>query len=217
MLSNNEKNDINEKNTINIIDITTTVISSHNNDNNTFITKDSNNIINNINSTTLKQRLDDKYSELIKLQNNLICIDAGGCSDLLISADTINCSLFRNILQKELEDRSNLDDYIFVDISDKFMNPIINIMRQSKRITKDKKMLIILDVDKHLLIEEIKKFFQDDADKVIEKCEFVYSSKKLNHITKIINEEKLKEITKKSLKEIYSKQYIKSTNIKYKR
>jgi len=154
---------------------------------------------NKIEDTTkpLKERLDEKYNHLVKIQNTRVCIDAGGNTGIALSTETINNSKFANILQKEIKTQ-DLSKPIFVDMTDKYMIPIINIMRMSALPNPEDKMLTVtLDCDKDICCDEIVKFFGEDGLKVVDKCDFVYSSKSMEYKKLLDDEKKKKEMLNK--------------------
>lgn len=158
------------------------------------------NIIENFNENkrkNLQERLNEKYDDIIKLQSSLITLDVGGCSDTIISKNTIINSKFSNILQKELNHIEKENSYLFLDMAERYIGPIINIMRKSIDMNdENKNITIIIDVDYSFLEEEIEKFFLQDSQKVKEKCKFVYSTKKQAHLLKLKDELTKKNNTK---------------------
>jgi len=150
----------------------------------------------------LKERLQDKYENLVQLQSKVISIDAGGNNNIRISTETINNSKYKNMLQKELK-QNDLSKPIFLDISERYFLPMATIMRNSQTNPDDKMLTVIIDADKDILCDEIRRFFEGDADKVIDKCDFIYSSKSLEY-KKLLEDEKRK---KEMLAKIWDKKY----------
>lgn len=144
----------------------------------------------------VSERLQEKYDELVKLQNNQIAISAGGNFEIQVTSDLIkNCPL-PNILQDELQNYCGTEP-IFVDMSENYLIPIIDIMRRYTSVG-DKMLTVQLQTaDKDHLVEEIKLFFKADQDKIIDKCDFVYSSRLEEYRKQIEEERKKKEFLAK--------------------
>jgi len=151
----------------------------------------------------LQERLNEKLNDIIKLQDTIITIDAGGVN-IPISTNTITKCKLANLLQKEYTKQLNSKQTIqpiFLDISPKYFNHILNIMRLSITTPEDKNMHIVIDVDRDILCDELRKFFY--ADKIIDKCNFTYATKELELIQKLKEDKK----TKDGIVKIWDKQF----------
>jgi tRNA A37 threonylcarbamoyladenosine dehydratase len=78
-------------------------------------------------------------------------------------------------------------------MSENYIVPIVEIMRKANHTDNDKLMTIqLVTADKDHLHDEIRQVFGENGNKVIEKCDFVYSSK-TEEYRKQIEEEKKKK------------------------
>lgn len=151
----------------------------------------------------IKERLEDKYKDLVNLQSRIIKLDIGGCTNIELTSETINNSKFPNILQNEIKNYTSGGEPIFIDMSVAYFTPIMEIMRQSCLISDEKMITIVIDCDKDILQDEIMLFFTENQTKIIDKCDFVYSSKTLEHKNLLDIEKKRREMTAK----IWDKKY----------
>ena len=149
------------------------------------------------NRKPLQERLQDKYNQLVNNQSKIVVLNAGGNYEITTSTQTINECKYINTFQSDLKQYGNSEP-LFVDMSENYIVPIVEIMRKINVADPDKMMTIqIISADKDHLIEEIKQVFGNDANKIIEKCDFVYSSKTEEYRKQLEEEKKKKTLLEK--------------------
>lgn len=141
----------------------------------------------------IKERLQEKYDSLVKLQAEQVVLNAGGNFSLVTTMSTINNCKYANIFQEDLK-QFGTSEPLFVDMSENYIQPIFEIMRKVNTADPEKMMTIqIVTADKDYLVEEIKQVFPNDHAKILDKCDFVYSSKTEEYRKQLDEERKKKD------------------------
>ncbi len=145
------------------------------------------------NRKPLQERLQEKYDKLVQTQSEVVTLDAGGNFAITTTTSLINDCKYSNSLQAEIK-QFGTSEPIFVDMSESYVVPILDIFRKLQTTPEDKFMTIqLISSDKDHLSDEIKLMFGDNAQKIIEKCDFVYSSKTESYRKQLEEEKKKKE------------------------